>query len=127
MKAYILMYSGAMNPEKELTDEELQNLKDLVYGLEVPYPGQAHGHLGFSGYSADLGDKYIIASLYGHIRIFDAQGKDTAYTDTTGVLAYLCKIMTPVMIKHNEDARKQMDDYIASLNPYTPPPWEPNL
>lgn len=127
MKAYIMMYSGAMNPEKELTQEELQTLEDLVAGLEIPYPGQAHGHLGFSGYSADLGDRYVIASLYGHVRVFTAEGKETVYTDTTGVLAYLCKIMTPVMIKHNEDAKKQMDDYLASLTPYTPPPWEPNL
>lgn len=121
------MYSGRMNPEKELTDEELQNLKDLVYGLEVPYPGHAHGHLGFSGYSADLGDRYIIASLHGHVRVFDRQGEGKAYSDTTGVLAYLCKIMTPVMIKHQADAKKAMDDYMASQFPYNGPPGEPNF
>lgn len=127
MKAYIMMYSGMQNPEKELTPEEIQQLEDLVAGLEIPYPGHAHGHLGFSGYSADLGDRYIIASLYGHVRIFGANGEPTAYTDTTGVLAYLCKIMTPVMIKHNEDARKAMDDYMASQFPYNGPPGEPNF
>lgn len=121
------MYSGMQNPEKELTPEESQQLEDLVAGLEIAYPGHAHGHLGFSGYSADLDGRYIIASLYGHVRVFDAQGQQKAYTDTTGVLAYLCKIMTPVMIKHNEDAQKRMDDYIASTFKYDPPPWEPNL
>ena len=127
MKAYIMMYSGARNPEKELTKEEIQQLEDLVTGLEVEYPGHAHGHLGFSGYSADLGNRYIIASLYGHVRIFDAQGEAKAYTDTTGVLAYLCKIMTPVMIEHQQNAKKAMDDYMASQFPYNGPPGEPNF
>lgn len=50
MKAYILMYSGMHNPEKELTEEENQTLKGLVAGLEIKYLGQSHSHLGFSGY-----------------------------------------------------------------------------
>lgn len=125
--AAILMYSGAQNPEKELTDQEITDIRALVAGLDMPYPGQAHGHLGFSGYAASFQDMHVIASLYGHIRIFDAQGQEKAYSDTTGVLAYLCKIMTPVMIKHQEDAKKQMDDYIASTFKWDPPPWEPNF
>lgn len=125
--AAILMYSGAQNPEKELTDQEITDIRALVTGLNVPYPGQAHGHLGFSGYAATFGDMHVIASLYGHIRVFTSGGQETAYSDTTGVLAYLCKIMTPVMIKHQEDAKKQMDDYVASMFPYESNPWEPNF
>jgi hypothetical protein len=127
VKASILMYSGMQNPEKDLTEEEVQTLRDLVRGLEIPYPGHAHGHLGFSGYAASLDDIHVIASLYGHVRVFNAQGEATAYSDTTGVLAYLCKLMTPVMIKHQEDVKKAMDDYMASQFPYDPHPWEPNL
>ena len=125
--ACILMYSGMQNPEKELTEEEVQTLRDLVAGLEITYPGQSHSHLGFSGYAASFDEMHVIASMYGHVRVWDTSGKLVAYSDTTGVLAYLCKIMTPVMIKHNEDAQKAMADYIASQFPYEPPPWEPNL
>jgi hypothetical protein len=123
--ACILMYSGMRNPEKELTEEEITTLRELVSKLEVPYPGQAHSHLGFSGYAATLDNIHVIASLWGHVRVFNSEGLPTAYSDTTGVLAYLCKIMTPVMIKHNEDAAKAMKDWEASLFPYNPPPWEP--
>lgn len=125
--ASIMMYSGMKNPEKELTEEEVQTLKDLVAGLETAYPGQAHGHLGFSGYAASFDDMHVIASMYGHVRVWDTTGKLTAYTDTTGVLAYLCKIMTPVMVKHQEDAKKAMDDYMANQFPYNGPPGEPNF
>lgn len=125
--AAILMYSGMQNPEKELTDQEITDIRTLVAGLDTTYPGQAHGHLGFSGYAASFQDMHVIASLYGHIRVFDAEGHEKAYSDTTGVLAYLCKIMTPVMIKHQQEAKKQMDDYVASMFPYESNPWEPNF
>lgn len=113
--ASILMYSGIQNPEKELTEEEIQTLKDLVTGLETVYPAQAHSHLGFSGYAASFDGMHVIASMYGHVRVWDTAGRLSAYTDTTGVLAYLCKIMTPVMVKHIEDGQKAMDDYWKSL------------
>jgi hypothetical protein len=51
-------------------------------------------------YSASLGkDLYVIASLWGYVQIFDGYGR---------VLAYLCKVMTPVMIGR-------------------PPPWKPQF
>ena len=114
--ASIMMYSGMKNPEKDLTEEEVQTLKDLVTGLETVYPAQPHSHLGFSGYCASFDDMHVIASMYGHVRVWDTTGKVTAYTDTTGILAYLCKIMTPVMVKHIEDGQKAMDDYWTNLH-----------
>jgi hypothetical protein len=116
-----------MNPFKELTDAEIETVRGLVGGLEIAYPGHAHSHLGFSGYAASFEDMHVIASLYGHVRVYDAQGQEKAYSDTTGVLAYLCKIMTPVMIQHQTDAKKAMDDFVAFQFPYVPPPWEPNF
>ena len=104
MKASILMYSGRQNPEKELTDQETEDIRNLVAGLDTPYPGKAHSHLGFSGYAASLGNMHVIASLYGFIQIFDEHGEEKAYSDTTGVLAYLCRIMTPVMVEHQTAA-----------------------
>lgn len=114
-KAYILMYSGLQNPEKELSEEEVATIRDLVSKLDVVYPGKAHGHLGFSGYAANFEDIHVIARLSGFVQIFDKSGSSVAYSDTTGVLAYLCKIMTPVMIKHNEDAAKAMSDYNETM------------
>lgn len=102
--AYIMTYSGLRNPEKELLQEEVDTLNDLVSKLDHPFPGATNPHLGFSGYSASLSDeKYVIASLWGYIQVFGTSGESVAYSDTTGVLAHLCKIMTPVMIRHNEE------------------------
>jgi hypothetical protein len=125
--AYINMYSGLPNPEKELSLEEVATLRDLVSQLKDPYPGQAHSRLGFSGYSAVLDDQtYIIADVLGYVQIFGTNGTGTVHADTAGICAYLCKLMTPVMIRHNEDAAQIM----SILNPswdYTPPPWEPQF
>lgn len=105
------MYSGRQNPETDLTDEEHNTLKELVAGLNNGYPGQAHSCLGFSGYSAQVDDKYVIASPFGFVNVFDSKGESTAYLDTTGVMAYLCKIMTPAMVKHIEEGYKAMEAY----------------
>lgn len=126
--AYIMMYSGLQNPEKELSQEEVDTLKDLVSKLDHPFPGATNSHMGFSGYSASLSDElYVIASLWGYIQVFRANGEMVAFSDTTGVLAYLCKLMTPVMIRHNEDAAQAMDDWVTYQLTYTPEPWEPQF
>lgn len=125
--ACIMMYSGMPNPEKELSEEEVAIIQGLISKLNITYPGQAHSHLGFSGYAATFEDIHIIASLYGFVQVFNKNGVSAAYSDTAGVLAYLCKIMTPVMIKHNEEAAKVMADWEAAQFPYNSPSWEPNF
>lgn len=125
--AYIMMYSGMPNPEKELTDEEVSNIKGLVSELNIPFPGNADSYLGFS-YSAFIDENlYVIASPCGYVKILNKSGLVTTFSDTTGVIAYLCKIMTPVMIKHQEEGVKIMKDWVASLPLYSPLPWEYNF
>lgn len=128
--AFILMYSGMQNPEKELSREETNILKDLVSKLEIKYTGQTHPHMGFSGYGASLSDDlYVIASLRGFIQLFDKTGLPVAYSDTTGILAYLHKIMAPVMARHEEEAAEARNnfDWEQLLIPYNPNPWEPQF
>jgi hypothetical protein len=124
--ACILIYSGQLNPFKELSDAESETIMGLIGGLEIAFPGAAYDSLGFSGYAASFESIHVIASPYGHVRVYTDTG-EKAYSDTTGILAYLCKIMTPVMVEHQQVAKKAWGDYVAGMFPYESNPWEPNF
>ncbi|SRR5579871_6604189 len=124
-KASILLYSGLPNPEKELTPEELSHIQDLVSKLEEPTPPQ-HSHLGFSGYSASWESTHVIAHFSGHVSVYsDHEVKH--YYDTCGVMAYLCQLLTPIMVEHNKNADKMLTDWIAFTFPVPSNPWDPQF
>jgi hypothetical protein len=122
--ASVLMYSGMQNPEKELTSEELQHIQDLVAKLGDPCVPQ-HSHLGFSGYSANWDTTHVIAHFSGHISVYNQEVKH--YYDTSGVMAYLCQLITPVMVERSKNADKLITDWVADTFSYNSEPWEPNF
>lgn len=124
-KACVLITSGMQNPEKDLTEEELLHVQDLVSKLNEVAPDQ-YSPLGFSGYAASWDGVHVITRFSGHVSVYTDQGvKD--YYDTSGVMAYLCQLLTPVMVEYNKNTNKQLTDWIAFT--FTPPsnPWEPQF
>ena len=124
-RAMILMHSGMQNPEKELTNEELEHIQSLVAQLNDIVP-QQHGHFGHRGYAANWEEAHVITYYTGHVSVYTDK-EEKHYYDTTGVMAYLCQLLTPVMVQYSKDAQKVMDDWVAAQVLYQPPPWEPNF
>lgn len=124
-KASILITSGIQNPEKDLTEEELSHIQELVLKLNEA-AGEQHPHLGFSGYAATWDGVHVVARFSGYVSVYTDQ-EMKHYYDTSGVVAYLCQLLTPVMVEHNKNLNKQLTDWIAFT--FTPPtnPWEPQF
>ena len=99
--SYVCMYSGMQNPEKQLSEEEVIKIREMVLQLDkVSEP--IHTQLGFSGYSAAYDNTYIIANIRGLVSVFTTGV--TYYYDTVGLFGYLATIMTPTLQKHYDDA-----------------------
>jgi hypothetical protein len=98
------MYSGRENPQRELTDEEIVKIKDLISQLTIV--SAAHNPtLGFNGYGVGNEDWYISGSFYGQVLVFEDNSL-TAYKDTVGVTAYLHLILGHLVREHLEEHEK---------------------
>jgi hypothetical protein len=116
--ASVLMYSGMSNPQRELTSEELEHVQSLIDKLGDPSPNQ-QACLGFIGYAVNWGTAHVTAHFSGHITVYRDQEEKTYY-DTAGVAAYLCQLLTPVMVEHSKQFDKTLSDYVAINWIYTP-------
>lgn len=105
-----LMYSGGQNPEKDLTDDELTTIKNLVSKLNVKsnmkYNG---GKLSFNGFVAHKSSESegkptewgVYAFFDGFAQVWDDDAKDwILYYDTAGICAYLFTIMNDTLQEH---------------------------
>jgi hypothetical protein len=100
-----LMYSGMQNPQRDLTEEEVAKIKELVSQLSVTCA--AHNpSMGFTGYAVNNEENwYVSGSFYGQVIVFENNGL-TAYKDTAGVTAYLHLILGHLVQEHLEEHEK---------------------
>src|SRR5277367_1300854 len=97
---YANMYSGFRNPERELTEEEITKVKQLVSKLETPYIGPTHPKMGFSGFIVSDGDNWLVNSnLTCWCSVWENQ-ELKHYEDTVGLVGYLEEILTPMIDKY---------------------------
>jgi hypothetical protein len=112
---YANMYSGMENPQRELTEEEINKVKELVSKLETPYTGPTYERLGFSGFSVSDGENWLVNSHFTcWCSVWDKQ-ELKHYEDTVGLIAYLEEILTPMVEKHYKDAQEIMSTYYEDL------------
>jgi len=57
--AAILLFSGTLNPEQELSTDEEKELRVLVDSLSKPSDEPRINKLGFSGFAIHWNDKYV--------------------------------------------------------------------
>jgi hypothetical protein len=114
-KGYANLYSGRQNPERQLMEEEINKVKELVSKLKIPYTGPTYERLGFSGFSVSDGDNWLVVShLTCWCTVWDKQ-ELKHYEDTVGLIAYLEEILTPMVKQHYKDAQKVMGAYYEDL------------
>src|ERR1700677_3688626 len=102
---YANMYSGMKNPQRELTEEEINRIKELVSKLKLPYIGSTSERLGFSGFSVLDGENWVVISHFTcWCSVWDERGLKH-YEDTVGLINYLEEILTPMVEKHHRDSQ----------------------
>lgn len=98
------MYSGIQNPQRELTDEEVSKIKDLVSQLNITTAAHVPS-MGFTGYATGNEEWYVMGSFYGQVLVFEDNSL-VAYKDTAGVTAYLHLILGHLVREHLEEYEK---------------------
>lgn len=98
-----LMYSGAENPFRLLTEEELNKIKELKEQLTHFWMSPPVHKLGFSGYmvhweSDDPEDSsYLSVYFNGMVLFWDNKNKHVIrMLDTVGLAKYLDEILLPL-------------------------------
>jgi hypothetical protein len=106
------MYSGIQNPEKELTDEEVNEIARLISELSGPEIEFGPLGLGHGGYGAfvqndDGSHLSVMVNFTGGAQVWNSvEQRWVGRIDVSGICAYLCKLMTPAVAQHLLDANK---------------------
>jgi hypothetical protein len=112
---YADMYSGAENPQRQLTDQEASRVEELISQLTVPYTGLIHINLGFSGFSVSDGENWVVVA---HSTCWCSVWQNQElkhYEDTVGLLAFLEEILTPMMDQHLQEESRVMAAYYEEM------------
>jgi hypothetical protein len=115
---YAQMYSGMPNPERELTEEESNKVKELVSQLKVPYIGPKHSKLGFTGFIISYKEENwcVISNFTCWCIVWSDQDQELKYyEDTVGLIGYLEEILTPMVDKHLQDMQQVMTNYYEEM------------
>jgi hypothetical protein len=118
--AEITMYSGMchLDPQVELTEEQSIEIENKLAQLKDPFTGQRYygtGVLSPTSYMVVFPENIIVnVSDRGHVRI-STEVSDVEYQDTVELHAYLKELLAPALAKHQDDAKKAMDEYYEKM------------
>lgn len=94
----VMMYSGAENPQRELTQEEIDTIENKCAELWAFNPTQLiHPQSGFSGYAVELNDKYVISDKRGFVSIYSGENV-VCWHDEVGMFEYLNGILSGLIV-----------------------------
>jgi hypothetical protein len=111
-KVSALMYSGAQNPERDLTEEEMVEIKRLASLLVNKSNLPFQGGLGFTGFSAFEYQDGLDENAWGVYGYFNGTAvvwsgitKDwIVYWDDVGICAHLHLLINDTLIAHYQQA-----------------------